>query len=413
MRPILTGLTVAAMILSGAARDSTGQPDGGLLETVHKLLASDAYPVKAWGAYIAGRHDLKAAAPRVRTLLRPLPDKAPKEAMFVHYAALDALIRLEAEVPPAELLALPDRFRTHAYLILMRKPEKNRAALLDLIRPSGVSRPLWLAVAKYLAPMKEPGLAAVLLGKFRLKIGISVLHDHSDGSWSAMDPKRERTHGRFSVPPGYPPTTLYHLKEQSFGDFKMVGYELAASGELSVYICRRVVQPGKTAGFFDSVLSLDHSQALIHILAQMSGMSFKALARKALKTLLTQRTKRILWSDPETFKADVAAIRKSAREDFMNFARIFQAKGLLTEEDARGHTPIFEIKVSDFRKDKTQALPPIPPAEAEAAPPSKKRHVQGEVRIGDIYWFGDYDRAVRVARKEGKPLLRHFGENPG
>jgi hypothetical protein len=38
---------------------------------------------------------------------------------------------------------------------------------------------------------------------------------------------------------------------------------------------------------------------------------------------------------------------------------------------------------------------------------------QGEVRIGLIAWQTDYDTAVRRARELDRPLLVHFGENPG
>jgi hypothetical protein len=37
----------------------------------------------------------------------------------------------------------------------------------------------------------------------------------------------------------------------------------------------------------------------------------------------------------------------------------------------------------------------------------------GTVRIGAIDWYTDYDQAMAVARKAGKPLWLHFGENPG
>ncbi len=38
---------------------------------------------------------------------------------------------------------------------------------------------------------------------------------------------------------------------------------------------------------------------------------------------------------------------------------------------------------------------------------------QPSVTIGKIGWYTDYDRALEVAKKEGKPLWLHFGENPG
>lgn len=34
-------------------------------------------------------------------------------------------------------------------------------------------------------------------------------------------------------------------------------------------------------------------------------------------------------------------------------------------------------------------------------------------RIGDVYWYTDFDAAVQVARAAGKPLWVHFGEDPG
>ncbi|MBM3461018.1 MAG: hypothetical protein FJX76_02850 [Armatimonadetes bacterium] len=35
------------------------------------------------------------------------------------------------------------------------------------------------------------------------------------------------------------------------------------------------------------------------------------------------------------------------------------------------------------------------------------------VRIGDVTWYTDLAYATQVARREGKPLWVHFGENPG
>lgn len=35
------------------------------------------------------------------------------------------------------------------------------------------------------------------------------------------------------------------------------------------------------------------------------------------------------------------------------------------------------------------------------------------VTIGKIKWHVDYDAALAAAKREGKPLWVHFGENPG
>lgn len=36
-----------------------------------------------------------------------------------------------------------------------------------------------------------------------------------------------------------------------------------------------------------------------------------------------------------------------------------------------------------------------------------------QVRIGGIFWYVDYDAALKIAQKENKPIWLHFGENPG
>ena len=38
---------------------------------------------------------------------------------------------------------------------------------------------------------------------------------------------------------------------------------------------------------------------------------------------------------------------------------------------------------------------------------------EGQVTIGDVQWYTNYDEAMKVARKVNKPLWLHFGENPG
>lgn len=50
---------------------------------------------------------------------------------------------------------------------------------------------------------------------------------------------------------------------------------------------------------------------------------------------------------------------------------------------------------------------------ALAACSTRAQETDGMVTIGDVAWHVDYDAAREVARREGKPLWVHFGENPG
>ena len=49
--------------------------------------------------------------------------------------------------------------------------------------------------------------------------------------------------------------------------------------------------------------------------------------------------------------------------------------------------------------------------------PDDKKKPEGRpaktVKIGKIHFYVNYDEAMTVARKKGKPLWLHFGENPG
>ena len=49
----------------------------------------------------------------------------------------------------------------------------------------------------------------------------------------------------------------------------------------------------------------------------------------------------------------------------------------------------------------------------DAAAHSTSSGMPAQVEIGEVLWFVDYEAAVEVARREGKPLWVHFGENPG
>ena len=73
----------ATVVLAGwTAMRADAQPAAGMLTTVMQMVASEAYPVRAWGAYIAARHRITNAVPATRTLLNPRPEDAPTDTAF-------------------------------------------------------------------------------------------------------------------------------------------------------------------------------------------------------------------------------------------------------------------------------------------------------------------------------------------
>jgi len=375
MRAFLAGLAVLATASLAAGQEAgkdAGQEAGQiakdeqdalLLDTASRLMASQSYAVRAWGAYIAGRHGLEEAVPLLRGLLRPPPEdtaqaaaqEAPKAAAqnakrdlrYVQYAALDALIRLEADVPPAELLALSGRFKTHALLLMAGDPEENQIALLDLIRSSSTSRACWAAVCNLIVPLKTPGLAAYLLENLDLKVNLAVLDQ--DGQGGGAGGGMTFGDGWFAVPEGFPPTTLYELQEKwSSGAF------LVAPGEHPVFCRRRIVQPGKNAGTGSSGSDRTNNQYRMEFLARLAETKTDDLGFKP------SRHESIRWTDADGFTAEVNYIRTKIRKDFESFAGFYQSEGLLAPEEKAGLRPRIEFNVHDLRKDKSAELPPVP-----------------------------------------------------
>jgi hypothetical protein len=317
-------------------------------------MASQSHAVRAWGAYVAGHHGLESAVPELRGLLHSLAGvkdghphrKVAQLEHYVVYAALDALIRLDAKVPSDELLALPGRFKTHALLLMVGELEENQAALVDLISSSPTARECWTGVCNLLVPLKTPGLSAFLLKGLHLKVELTVVDPGKFGGGAGRG--MAFGDGSFSVPAGFPPVTLYVLEEK-----QRKGNILIADGKHPIYCRRRVVQPGSTAGTGSNSSNHESNEYRMEFLAQLAGVEVEELGFKP------RRSDTIEWTGAAVFKTDVSAIRTIARKDFENFAAFFQSQGLLSPEEMHVLRPAIEFNVHDLREDQSEELPEI------------------------------------------------------
>ncbi len=350
-------LTIAVLMVASSAAgqgDESDKQNEKLLDTTRRLMASQSHAVRAWGAYIAGHHGLKEAIPELRGLLHSVAGdedgyphrKVAQIEHYVCYAALDALIRLEAEVPSNELLALPGRFKTCAFLLLYGEPKENQAALLDLVRSSPTARACWTAVCNLLVPLKTPGLAAFLLDGLHLKVELTVVDPGKFGGGGSSG--SGSGDAWFSVPEGFPPITLYFLEER-----QRDGNILVADGDHPVYCRCRIVEPGRSAGSGSQSSNRKSNDYRMNFLAQLAGVCLEELGYNP------KRHERIEWTDAAAFMADVSAIRTITRKDFESFAAFFQSQGLLSPEEKHVLRPSMEFKAHDLRKDKSEELPVI------------------------------------------------------
>lgn len=352
MRATLMCLAVFMMSsLAAGQEDVADMQADKLLDKARRLMASRSCAVRAWGAYIAGHHGLEDAIPELRGLLHSMAgkeDEKPhrKVARLEHYlcyAALDALIRLEARVPSHELLSLPGRFKTHAFLLLAGEPEENQGALLDLIRSSPTARECWTAVCNLLVPLKTPGITAFLLENLYLKVDLAVLDPGKFGGGAGGGVVSGDAW--FSVPEEFPPITLYDLEERW-----RAGCILVADGDHPIYCRRRIVEPGKSAGSGSQGGRRKNNKYRMEFLARLAGVDVEELDFKP------HRSERIEWTDAAAFKIDVSAIRTIAGKDFESFAAFFQSLGLLSPEEMDALKPSIEFDVHDLREDKSEEL---------------------------------------------------------
>lgn len=355
MSAFLLSLTVCvlASLAAGQGDDSDAQNEK-LLDTARRLMDSQSNAVRAWGAYIAGHHGIEDAVPELRGLLHSLAGDEDRKASkatakherYVCYAALDALIRLEAKVPSDELLSLPGRFKTHAFLLMIDEPEENQAALVDLISSSPTVRECWKGVCNLLAPLKTPGLAAFLLNGLHLKVELTVVDPGKFGGGGSGGTGSGETW--FSVPAGFPPITLYDLEERW-----RAGCILVADGDHPIFCRRQVVEPGRSAGSGSPSSSRKNNKYRMEFLAQLAGVEVEELGYKP------RRSKTIEWTGSEAFMSDVNAVRTIVRKDFEIFAAFFQSRDLISPEEMHALRPSIGFHVHDLREDKSEKLPDI------------------------------------------------------
>lgn len=315
--------------------------------TVKELLGAPSHEVKAWGAYMAAKHGLTGSIPDLWNQVILLKEDKSKTPNYLRYALLDALIRLKAEPDPEGFAALPRRFNTHKFLLLINNPDHNQEKLMDLLRHGAPSRTTIIAISNLLAPKKTGGLVYFLLGKLNLELRI----DATDQNRFTYFSGRSSSHGDgfFYVPKGFPPVTLYHLREGGLTHRKK-GYRLISPGKHPVYCGRRLVQPGDTAGF-GSVGPPKITNK--EVLEYLTLMGEKTIEFKAY------RNRSVVWKDPESFLKGVRLHQEKMQKELDVLKKNLMSSNLLTQEEFDAFQPKITITVADNRKDKTVPLPEI------------------------------------------------------
>ncbi|HEX8290926.1 MAG TPA: hypothetical protein VF570_04170, partial [Pyrinomonadaceae bacterium] len=238
-----------------------------------RLLKSQGNRERAWGAYLAGAHGLMEHAPLLVGLLEdPNIVSGGWEESVVRQAALDALIRLDAEVPAEKLLPLYGSSPDEVVILLARVPKQNARELLSLFNEN-IPDARWAAVGNLLADARARGFAARLLARLKVSASVYVYDSEGDRGYGGGCGYGSGCGVAAHTPEGFPPVGYYSLSTT-----QARGAVVLAPGRHTVYYVRRPAPDG-CGGGDDGPVGRDDLR--VGYLAEMLGATEKDLGLDA------------------------------------------------------------------------------------------------------------------------------------
>jgi hypothetical protein len=359
------GLLIA-VLLATATVDFAQQPDVSDPEKVSPPDALRLAPEwlqhedpreRAWAAYWIGRDAQQQNVPQLLDALNKYQASAQAASSdwadddFAALVMLDALIELNADVPPDLALALYPKFRARALLLLTRSHHDAREALLGVM-DGAKQRIEWLAAADLLAANPPPGFAARLLQNISpIHATIQVLSpgEGLGGGGLAGDCMGPGAGGPRS---GWPPVRIYWLWSD-----KAVGSELLVGGENPVYWQRK--------------LSQDYSQAaeLKYDCGNPMNAGPADLSRDLVGQLLGQKKTdfplqlnpllRVTWTSPKAYLDEAMPFVLKQEGILRSAEEGLQARGFLTDDEAASAHPALNVQIVDARDGNKTVLPEL------------------------------------------------------
>jgi hypothetical protein len=342
-------IAAASTVAQPAEVEELQREAASLAARISRAIGTPDARTAAWGAHLAGRYRLVECAPALMKLLSSPPGEPEAERPLVIRAALDALIRIEANPGREELEAAKvlRRFHPMPFILLARNAKANQGYLLDLVARKRTGIETWIAAANLLAELEAPGFAYRLLHDLELELSITVVDPGA--------PRRAGAHFAFGhgdgflrVVDGFPPTALYRLALRP-----RTGDVLLAPGSRPVFF-RRWERGGDRVGFGGSSPTLDRDMLRLEYLSTL-------LAPGSLPDGLAARTQvRIVWQNEDRFVDDAEIASIAIETAWREAVAALEEKGRLTSKEVRELVlPEIEIEVEDRRQDQEIPLPPL------------------------------------------------------
>lgn len=351
MRKLLPRVTLLVTLLLLACAPAAGQAEGGTPPPnplpfgeaeAARLLKSQGNRERAWGAYLAGAHGLKGQAPLVAGLLEdPNVVSGGWEEGVVRQAALDALIRLDAEVPADRLLPLYASSPDEVIILLAAAPSKNARELLGLFDEEAEDE-RWAAVGNLLAEARAPGFAARLLAGLKIAAWVYVYDSEGERGYNGGGGGGCGGGGGYTqLPEGFPPVGHYALTLSG-----RRGAVVVAPGRRKVYYVRTLARGGGAG-----CVPLTRDESRVGYLAGMLGTTEKELG------LEVRPLREVVCKDARQCGRALAAVRDEVVGAYAGaLGRLLDAE-LLDPAEAAGLKPDITFYLNDSRDRRTFPLP--------------------------------------------------------
>ncbi len=314
-------LWVLAMVASSA-----------VAQTAAERLTSTEPSQLAWGAYLAAEGQQKDLIPAILPLLK-------LDNSGVRLAAIDALIRLDADVPEEDLAPLLSGYWLDSTLILLSEDPKKHASFLMSLLDREMEGRQWDALNSILLAAPPPGYAARLLRDSSLRFTVCVQFENPCPGRMVIDgvPSLRRPP---ESPPGFPPQSLYMVGDEAQG----VPSSLATGSHPVTYARTGYRTP--YAVTFNLPAERDADRWLY--LTLLAGQGAK----------MPDSIQVFSWISPTHFQADAAQFLGSVNNVVSRVRQALLARGFLTAQEARS-APKLEVQMLDQRANYPGPLPPI------------------------------------------------------
>ncbi len=334
LRALLVLVLTAPVAFAQQRQPGSPPPRDPQAATAALLRSVDATE-QAWGAWYAGRDQLRQFVPELHQIVL---SRLGDETLAGHAAvsvALDALIQLKQTADAEALSAIYEKRPIQA-LILASLGDNSRSPFLRGVIDTAEAED-WFAAANLLLVDDRPALTRALLDGLRIT-AVLYLVPPGGGVSGGGGGGLSIGCGGTAMAPGLPPWAAYDLT-----DYANPGMTVLSTGPVPIYYRRILAPAGQTPGFCDSSRSGPNDTDRMTYIAAVADLEPDQLPLRA-----HNQSSRV-WTTNERPAAEITRIREDLTRRYTALLQLLVTQKLLDAESARTMTPVIEIEIEDRR----------------------------------------------------------------